>query len=215
MSRKTGVRTDQKAGNASRRNAEDGAPFVPGSGLLFPGFRLGSGKDGIRWRRLPSRLAAGRARPLNFDARDPAAIHFDDRETKAAVFETFTATRDEAELVHHKASDGRVGGVFGEGDVVLSVEVADAECRIEHDGAVSEGQGFFDDVELVVNLTDKLLEKIFRGNETENAAELVDDHGDAHTASAQFAEQFARRLGFGNDQNLAQDAAEIKRRRRR
>ena len=188
MSRKTGVRTDQRAGNVSRSDAEDGAPFVRGSGPLFPGFRLGSGEDGIRWRRFPGRLAVGRARPLNFDARDAAAIHFDDRETKAAVFETFTATRDEAELVHHKASDGGVGGVFGEGDVVLSVEVADAECRIEHDGAIGEGQRLFDDVELVVNLTDKLLEKIFRGNETENAAELVDDHGDAYTTSAQFTE---------------------------
>src|SRR5262249_38676457 len=121
MSRKTKVRTSQRAGKVSS-DAEDGGPFVRGSALLFPGFRLRSCEDGIRWPRFPACLVVGRARGQNLAARDPAAALFDDGKTKAAVFETFAATRDEAELVHHKAADGGVSGVFGEGDVVLGVE---------------------------------------------------------------------------------------------
>ena len=64
---------------------------------------------------------------LDFYSSDALAVHFDHGEAIVAVFEAFAAAWDEAELIENETADGGVGGIFGEGDVVLGVEVADVE----------------------------------------------------------------------------------------
>ena len=61
-----------------------------------------------------------------------------------------------------------------------------------------------DDVELVVNLADHLFENVLERDQAENAAEFVDDHGEADAARAKFKKQLAGRLRFRHDQDLAQ-----------
>src|SRR5262249_5425379 len=135
-------------------------------------------------------------------------------EAEILVVKTLSSLRDEPEVVEHESAHGRVGRIFRQGDVVLGVEVADVESRVEDDGAVGKGKGAFDDVELVVNLADQLFKNVFEGDQAEEAAEFVDHHGYARVPRAQLEKQLAGRLGFRNDQHFTQDTAEVERLRR-
>ena len=110
---------------------------------------------------------------LDFYARDSAAVHFHDREPKIAEVKTFTAFGDKSELIEHKATDRGVGGVLRQSDVVLCVQVANAERGVKDDRAIRKRERPLDDVELIVNFADKLLEDVFHRDQSKNAAELV------------------------------------------
>src|SRR5206468_10552781 len=144
-------------------------------------------------------------------ARHAAAVHFDDGETEIFVIETLATLWNETKMVEHEAADGGVSGIFRQGDVVLGIEVAHVERGVKDDGTIREGERTLDDVKLVMNLADQLLQDIFQGDEAEDAAELVDDHGHADVAGAQFQEKFAGGLGLWNDEHFANDATQIER----
>src|SRR5581483_8144989 len=113
-----------------------------------------------------------------------------------------------------KTTNSGERGIFRKRDVVLRVEVANVKARVEDDGSVRQGQRAFDYVELIVNFTDHLLEDVLHRHQAEDAAELIDHNRQADAVRSQLDEQFAGRLGLRNDQNLAQDAAQIEGRHR-
>ena len=76
--------------------------------------------------------------------------------------------------------------------------------------AVGKRERTLDDVELVVNFADHLLEDVFERGEAEDAAEFVDNHGEARAASAEFEQKFAGALRFGDDEHVAQHCAQMK-----
>ena len=61
-----------------------------------------------------------------------------------------------------------------------------------------------------MNLADYLLQDVFQGDQTENAAEFVDHDGQADVTGAQFLQQLARGLCLRDDEHLAQNPAQIK-----
>src|SRR6202042_3027578 len=105
-----------------------------------------------------------RENALDFHARDAPAIHFDDGEAKSAVLKIFSATGDEAELIEHEAAARRVSRILRQRDVVLRVEIAHIQRRVEDNRAVCQFLRSLDDVELVVNFADDLFENIFHRN---------------------------------------------------
>jgi len=144
---------------------------------------------------------------LDFDAGNAAAVHLDNGEAVTFKVEALAAAGDEAELGEDKAADGGVGGIVGELDVVLRGEIANVERGIENHGAVGEGLGVFDDVELVVNFADHLLDDVFNRNEAEDAAEFVHDHGQTDATRAKLEEELASEFAFGDDEDVAKNAA--------
>ena len=60
-----------------------------------------------------------------------------------------------------------------------------------------------------MNFANQLLEDVFEGNEAENAAELIHDHGHAGVLGAKLPQELAGGLGLRDDEDLAQDAAQI------
>src|SRR5262249_42558205 len=146
---------------------------------------------------------------LDFDSRHTPPIHLHNRETEIAVLETFAAAWNESELVQHKAADGGIGGIFGQSDVVLRIEIAHVESGIEDYRAVGQRQGPLFHVELVVNFANHLLENVFQRHQTQDAAELVDHQRKADAASAQLEQQLVGWLGFRNDQQFSQNSAQI------
>ncbi len=151
----------------------------------------------------------------NLHASDAAAVHFGDRKAEAGVFEAFPAARNEAEPAQDESADGRVAGIFRQGDAVLRVEVADVERSIEDHRAIGQSQRMLDDVELIVDFADHLFEDILEGHQAENAAKLVHNKRQAGPPCAQLAEKLAGRLGFGNDQDFAQEPPEVEVQRRK
>src|SRR5208283_3721838 len=205
-----------EGGNRKQEAVEEMARhFVANSALLSSGPVFGGNERRIGLRDIGGRIAFGGVQTLNLDASDTAAVHFNDSETIATEFEAFASPRNEAQLVEDESADGGVSGIFRERNVVLRIEVADIQCGVEDDRAIGEGKRALDDVEFIVDFADELLEQIFHGDEAKDAAELVDHNGNADVAVAQFLEQFARGLGFGDHEDFAKDAAKIKRRRRR
>src|SRR5713101_793782 len=189
--RKTRVRTSQSAGRVRGEIVEGGGGPLAGIRRAL-GLRRFCGFDGLRFvaRRggLRGAIVGRGTRALDFYAGDALAVHLDYGEAIVAVLEAFSAAGDEAELIENEAADGGVGGIFREADVVLGVEVADVEGGVENDGAVGESEGALDDVEFVVNFADDLLEDVFEGHEAEDAAEFVDDDGQADVMGAQLEE---------------------------
>src|ERR1700681_1314545 len=181
--------------SAGIRRAVGWRRFCVFEGLLVVGRR------GLRGALVGGDGVLRGAGALDFYTSDALAVHFDHGEAIVAVLEAFAAARDEAELIENEAADGGVGGIFGQADVVLGVEVADVERGVEDDGTVGEGEGTLDDVEFIVNFADDLLEDVFESDEAEDATEFVDDDGQADVMSAELEEQFAGGLGFRNDED--------------
>ena len=140
---------------------------------------------------------------LNLDTGDALAVHLDDREAIVSVLKTFAAARNEAELVENEPTNRGIRGILRERDVVLRVEVADIQRRIENDGAIGEGKRALDDVKFVVNLPHDLLEDVFQGDQAEYAAEFIDHDGQADVTRAQLQKQLARGLCLRDDEHLA------------
>ena len=136
-------------------------------------------------------------------------VHFHYGEAIAIGFEAFAAAGNESEAGEDESADRFVGGIFGKHDVVARGEFADFDGGVEDHAAVGEGERALDDVEFIVNFADHLLEDVFERGQAEDAAEFVHDHGEAGAAGAKFQEQFADGLGFGNDERVAQDGAQI------
>src|SRR5260370_2573366 len=107
-----------------------------------------------------SRTITRGARALNFYAGDALAVHFDDREAVVSVLKTFAAARNEAELVENETTHRGIGGIFRKRDVVLGIEVADIQRRIENDSAIGEGKRALHDVKFVVNFSHDLLQDV-------------------------------------------------------
>src|SRR5271155_1000398 len=137
-------------------------------------------------------------------------VHFHYGEAIAIGFEAFAAAGDKAQAREDETADRFVGGIFGEDDVIARGEFADFDGGVEDHAAVGKGERALDNVEFVVNFADHLLEDVFESGEAEDAAEFVHDHGQAGAAGAKFQEQFADGLGFGDDERIAQDGAQIK-----
>src|SRR5271156_1044902 len=137
-------------------------------------------------------------------------VHFHYGEAIAIGFEAFAAAGDKAQTGEDETADRFVGGIFGEDDVIARGEFADFDGGVEDHAAVGKGERALDDVEFVVNFANHLLEDVFECGEAEDAAEFVRDHGQAGGAGAKFEEEFADGLGFGNDERVAQDGAQIK-----
>src|SRR5580698_9613233 len=136
-------------------------------------------------------------------------IHLHYRETITIGFETFAATGNEAEASEHETADRLVGRIFRKHDVVTRGQLADFNGGVEDHAAVGKGERALDDVEFIVNFTDHLLEDVFERGQAQDAAEFVNDHGEAGATCAEFEKQFADGLGFGNDERVTQDGAQI------
>src|SRR5271154_7216773 len=148
---------------------------------------------------------------LDFYAGHAFAVHFHDGKPRIAEIETFAAFGNKAELIEHETADSSVSRIFRNGDVVLRFEVANIEGGVENHRAVGERERALHDIEFVVNFANHLFEDIFEGDETEDAAELVNHYGQSDVVRAQLKKEFARGLGFRNDQHLTQHAAQSKR----
>src|SRR5229473_1606897 len=180
-------------------------------GILPRGFRIfGWLQHGFR---NPLRLAFifSGTNALNLDAGDALAVHFHDREAKIAVLEAFAALGNEAQLVENETTHGGVSRVFRQSDVVLGVEITDIERGVKDQGSIRESERALDNVKFVVNFSHHLFEDVFNGDQPEDAAEFVHHQGHADAASAQFEKQLAGRLGLGDDEHFAQNAAQIER----
>src|SRR5690348_1193789 len=162
---------------------------------------------GLSRLRLPCGACGFQA--FDFYAGNSAAFDFHYGEAVAVVFETFAAARQKSEVGEHEAGERFVRGIFGELDVKF-VEVMNFERGVENHGAVDESERAFNDVELIVNFADHLFENVFEGDEAENGAEFVDDHGEAAAMRAEFDEKFDGGLGFGNDEDFAKHVAKLK-----
>src|SRR5215813_7371494 len=123
---------------------------------------------GLRW-------SFGLADVLNFDARHAASIHFHHGKAEIAVVEAFAALRYESQLVEDKTSCRCIGRIFRQSDVVLCVQIANAQRSVENNRAVGKRQRPLHDIKFVVNFSNKLFENVFHRHEPQNAAELVDD----------------------------------------
>ena len=64
------------------------------------------------------------------------------------------------------------------------------------------------DVELVVELADDLLERVFGGDDADGGAELVDDDGDLAAALLELLQELDGEFGLGDDGDLAHDLAQ-------
>src|SRR5215472_1431090 len=152
-----------------------------------------------------------RANTLNLHSGHALAIHFDDGKAQVAIVKTFATFGDEAELIEYEAADGGVRGVFGQGDVVLRVEVANVGSGVKNHRPIGQRERLFLNVKLVVNLSDHLLDDVLDGHETEDAAEFVHNHSHADASRAKLEEQLTGGLGLGDNENFTQDAPQIKR----
>src|SRR5260370_12357784 len=123
-------------------------------------------------------------------------MRFDDGKAKIAKIKTFPAFGNEAELIEHKTADGGVSRIFGQGDVVLGVQVADVQCGVKNHGAISKGKRFFLNVKFVVNFADHLFHDVFHDHEAKNAAEFIYDHSHADPAHATLQNPLARSHDF-------------------
>ncbi len=64
-------------------------------------------------------------------------------------------------------------------------------------------------VEFVFDVADQLLENIFDGDHAGGGAEFVDHYREVTAALFEFVEQFGQDFGFGNDQNIVHDLADL------
>ena len=165
----------------------------------------------LRWL-LRNSSRAGGDQALEFDSRHAVALHLQNRETIAGEIEAFAAVGNESQSRQDKAAERGVGGIFGKMDLVLRLEIAQADGSVEDHGHVRAGA---DDlrrlhhVELVVNFAHHLFEHVLERDQAEDAAKFVHDHGQADAARAHLQKQFAGELVFRHDQQLAQQAAEV------
>ena len=65
------------------------------------------------------------------------------------------------------------------------------------------------DVEFVFQFADQLLEHVFHADDSRGGAEFIDHHGQVPLALLEFTEQFEQRLGFGHDQHIVHDLADL------
>ncbi len=59
--------------------------------------------------------------------------------------EAFAACRNKTKLIKDESANGRVSGVFRNGDAVLSGKIANVQGGIEDDGAVGKRERLFDE----------------------------------------------------------------------
>src|ERR1700722_7216865 len=203
--------------SAGRGSGSFAATFLCGSRghelfvFFLCGFTGGLRGRGHGFRELVRhRLWRWRGNRLDLYAGNPAAILFHHGEAETVGFKAFAAAGDESEPAQHEAAHGFVRGVIGERDIVLRLEVADFYARVEDNSAVRKCERALDHVEFVVNFADHLLEDVFQSDEAENAAEFVDNHGEARAARAELDETFAGGLGLGDDQDVADNASNVK-----
>src|SRR5260370_11417553 len=153
----------------------------------------------------------GGADALNLDAGNAFSVHFDDRETKIAVLEAFAALGNKTQLVEYETAHSGVSGIFGQGDVVLRVEIAHIQGCVKNQRTIRQRERAFDNVKFIVNLSHHLFEDLLDGDEAEDAAEFVHHQSHADVTRAQLEEQLAGRLSLGHNEHFAQAAAEIER----
>src|SRR5260370_2286609 len=148
---------------------------------------------------------------LNLDAGDALSVHFDEREGKIEGLEAFAGVRNETQLVEYETAHSGVSGIFGQGDVVLRVEIAHIQGGVKNQSSVRQRERAFDNVKFVVNLSHHLFEDVLDGDEAEDAAEFVHHESHADAACAQLEEQLAGRLSLGDNEHFPPDAAQIER----
>src|SRR5580704_16549466 len=221
-SKKTIVKISQSAGSAKRRRSEMNLSIYGGS--LSDAQAASRFRSGPRVHRCAMGKAKARAAPLGLTngktlsvseihlsrrTCDAAMIHVHNRKTIAVRLKTLAATGNKAELIQNKAADCLVRTILGQLDVVFAFEFADIGGTVKDHRAIGERERTLDHVELIVNLAHHLLENIFERGEAENAAEFINDHGEAGAARAEFEEEFAGALRFRNDEDVAQHRAQI------
>src|SRR5258708_13927248 len=89
-------------------------------------------------------------------------VHFRDGETQVFINKTFATAGNETELIENEATHGGVGGIFRNFDVVLRFQISNVQGGVKNYRTIGESQGFFDDVEFIVNFTDHLFKNIFQ-----------------------------------------------------
>ena len=102
--------------------------------------------------------------------------------------------RNEAKLCEDESAKCGVGGIFGELDLVLCLEIAKSHGSVENHGHFRSGAddlGRLYDVELIVNFANHLLEHVLQRNQAQDAPKFVDHHRQADAARAHLDQQFA------------------------
>src|SRR5260221_1909341 len=119
---------------------------------------------------------------FDFNAGNALAFHIGNSEAQIAEDKAFAAGGNESKLIENEAADRGVRGIFGNGDAVLSVEVANIQSSVEDHRTVGESEWFFHDVEFIVNFSDYLFEYVFESDESKKAAEFINDDREAGVA---------------------------------
>src|SRR5690348_13168595 len=96
-----------------------------------------------------SRRRGRSGQPLDFYARYATTIHINDSKTEAVLLKAFAAARNEPEAAEHVAAYCLIGRIFREHDVVLGLEVAHINRRVEDELAGGKNQRALFDVKLV------------------------------------------------------------------
>ena len=92
-------------------------------------------------------------------------------------------------MIEHEPTDRRISGVFGQRDIILRIQIANAQGGIENNRSIRKRERLFDDVKFIVNLADKLLENVFHRREAQNTSKFVDDHGYRSVLRSKFSQQ--------------------------
>src|SRR5262249_34861091 len=77
-------------------------------------------------------LVRGRALALDFYPSNALAVHLDHAESITAVVETFSATRNESQLVEYEPADRSLSRIFRQRDPVLRIETAPVQPCVKN-----------------------------------------------------------------------------------
>src|ERR1700739_1024592 len=87
---------------------------------------------GLRWRNSPGRGRGKQA--LQFDAGHATAFHLQHPKPKPPEIKALASAGNEAQMSEHKSAKCGVGGIFGEFDFILCLEVAKSYGAVKNHG---------------------------------------------------------------------------------
>src|SRR5712671_4747728 len=125
-------------------------------------------------------------------------------------FKRFAQTRNSLQAGKNESSEGLETGIPRKHEAVLGFQVADVDGAFEHqDRFVFERWLRRRYIELIFDVADQLLEDVFHRDHSGGGTELVDHDREMAAALLEFREQFSEDLGFGYDQHVMHDLADL------
>src|SRR5690242_8132272 len=130
-----------------------------------------------------------RRQSLHLDLEYAPVLHLENSVAAPLEFEAFAALRQPAEPPHHKSAKGFKTLVARQSNVQMGFQIANVRSTLEDQSPCLEKSWLYGDIELVFDLSHKLLQGIFHGDQSHSGTIFVDDDGQMPLALAKFIKQ--------------------------